>query len=55
MEKAEEVLFEGEKIRIPAPFHHGLILLLHTVHHMLGEGIGLRHLCDWGGIFRIIF
>ena len=63
MEKAEEVLFEGEKIKIPAPFHHGLILLLHTVHHMLGEGIGLRHLCDWAvfsasfsdGEFREIF
>lgn len=27
--------------------HHGLILLLHMQHHMLGEGLGLRHLCDW--------
>ncbi len=26
---------------------HGLILILHTQHHLLGEGIGLRHLCDW--------
>ena len=32
---------------LPSPFHHGLILLLHTAHHMTGEGIGLRHLCDW--------
>ena len=31
----------------PAQHHHGLILLLHTQHHMIGEGIGLRHLCDW--------
>lgn len=31
----------------PHPFHHGLILTLHTYHHMLGEGIGLRHLCDF--------
>lgn len=31
----------------PTPFHHGLILLLHTAKHMLHEGIGLRHLCDW--------
>ncbi len=32
-----------------APSHkeHGLILLLHMQHHLLGEGIGLRHLCDW--------
>ncbi len=31
----------------PSPFHHGLIMLLHMQHHMLAEGIGLRHLCDW--------
>lgn len=31
----------------PSTFHHGLILLLHTIHHMTGEGVGLRHLCDW--------
>ena len=36
----------GEAV-LPSPFHHGLILLLHTCHHMTGEGIGLRHLCDW--------
>lgn len=26
---------------------HALVLLLHMQHHILGEGIGLRHLCDW--------
>lgn len=31
----------------PSPFHHGLILLLHTQLHLFNEGIGLRHLCDW--------
>lgn len=31
----------------PSPFHHGLVMLLHMQHHMLSEGIGLRHLCDW--------
>ena len=31
----------------PLPHHHGLILLLHMQHHMVGEGLGLRHLCDW--------
>ena len=31
----------------PAPRDHALILLLHMQHHMLGEGLGLRHLCDW--------
>lgn len=39
---------EGNGIlRIPDPFHHGLILLLHTASHLTSEGVGLRHLCDW--------
>ncbi len=33
--------------RVPDKFHHGLILLLHTATHLINEGIGLRHLCDW--------
>jgi hypothetical protein len=32
---------------VPDNFHHGLVLLLHTCHHLTGEGIGLRQLCDW--------
>lgn len=35
------------ELMLPDDFHHGLILLLHTCHHLTGEGIGLRHLCDW--------
>lgn len=31
----------------PAPLHHGLILLSHTQQHLLCEGLGLRHICDW--------
>ena len=31
----------------PQDVLHGLIILLHMQHHMLGEGLGLRHLCDW--------
>jgi hypothetical protein len=31
----------------PCDFHHGLIMLMHLQHHLLAEGIGLRHLCDW--------
>ncbi len=40
----------GEKkpFHAPAPELHGAILLLHMQHHMLGEGLGLRHLADWG-------
>lgn len=33
--------------RIPSSFHHGFILLLHLQSHLLAEGVGLRHLCDW--------
>lgn len=42
----EETIVNGVAL-LPSPFHHGLILLLHTGHHLTGEGIGLRHLCDW--------
>ncbi len=31
----------------PSAFHHGLVMLLHMQHHIVTEGIGLRHLCDW--------
>lgn len=31
----------------PDEAHHGLILLLHMQHHMVAEGLGLRHLSDW--------
>lgn len=37
----------GFKFENPSAFHHGLVMLLHTYHHLLSEGIGLRHLCDW--------
>ena len=36
-----------ENFCAPNDAYHGLILLLHMQHHMLGEGLGLRHLCDW--------
>jgi hypothetical protein len=34
-------------VKIPDAFHHGMVLLLHTAHHMTSEGVSLRHLCDW--------
>ena len=37
----------GETFCAPTDAYHGLILLLHMQHHMLGEGLGIRHLCDW--------
>lgn len=46
-DEAKTVNFEGMSFVNPSPFHHGLIMLLHTYHHLLSEGVGLRHLCDW--------
>lgn len=40
--------FLNATFRAPSPAHHGLILLLHMQHHMTAEGLGLRHLLDWG-------
>ena len=34
-------------MRLPSVFYHGLVLLLHTAHHLTNSGIGLRQLCDW--------
>ena len=50
----KDAVFEEQKrvhdvgeFNAPTDMNHGLILLLHMQHHMLGEGFGLRHLCDW--------
>ena len=40
-------LFENQEIQVPSTFHHGLILLFHSIAHLTGQGIGLRQLCDW--------
>ena len=31
----------------PSALHHGLLLLLHSAHHLTSDGLGLRHLADW--------
>lgn len=50
----KNAVFESRKrehdmgdFNVPSDLYHGLILLLHMQHHMLGEGLGIRHLCDW--------
>ena len=50
----KDAVFEPQKrmhdmgeFSAPNDMYHGLILLLHMQHHMLGEGFGLRHLSDW--------
>ena len=47
LEQSKEIQLEGGRVRVPSDFHHGLSLLLHTNQHLQGDGIGLRHLCDW--------
>ncbi len=43
---ATEEQIENAVFQMPEPRHHFLIILMHTYHHLLSEGIGLRHLCD---------
>ncbi len=45
----DAVLVESEQgsYYMPSPFHHGLVLLLHSASHLTAGGIGLRQLCDW--------
>lgn len=47
----KDLLASAKRIRegcwAPEDDQHGLILLLHMGQHMISEGLGLRHLCDW--------
>ena len=45
--RSETKQTELGEITVPSTFHHGLIILLHMCHHLTGDGLGLRHLCDW--------
>ena len=47
LEKSETAKTELGDIIVPSEYHHGLIILLHMCHHLTGDGLGLRHLCDW--------
>lgn len=35
------------EFQMPSPFLHGFVLLSHFQSHLLSEGVGLRHICDW--------
>ena len=37
----------GTGFPAPSPEDHAVVLLFHMQHHLLGEGLGLRHLMDW--------
>lgn len=47
IECSKEAQTEVGTVRVPSDFHHGLIILLHMCHHLTGDGLGMRHLCDW--------
>jgi len=47
VERAVPADVDGHSFVSPAPAMHGVIILLHMVHHMVGVGLGLRHLYDW--------
>ncbi len=47
LEESVKKQTEVGEIIVPSTFHHGLIILLHMCHHLTGDGLGLRHLCDW--------
>lgn len=47
IETAIPCTISDRKCLVPSPFHHGLIMLLHTATHLINTGIGLRHLGDW--------
>lgn len=51
-EQAELTSNDAAVFMRPSHFHHGLILLLHTQTHLLCEGLGLRHVCDWAVFVR---
>lgn len=35
-----------------AEHHHVMLTILHTLHHIMQSGIGLRHLCDWAVVIE---
>lgn len=47
IELSQNIKTDFGEVTVPSVFHHGLIILMHTAHHMTGSGVGLRHLCDW--------
>lgn len=47
LKNSETVKTELGELVVPSAYHHGLIILLHMCHHLTGDGLGLRHLCDW--------
>lgn len=51
-EKSVQASIGSFTFKKPDDFHHGLVLIMHTYHHLLSEGIGLRHLCDFAAFIN---
>lgn len=45
--KTDEIIIEGYKITLPPIDFDLVFLLLHSVVHLMGFGVGLRQVCDW--------
>ncbi len=48
LDDTQRISLNGCEFSAPSHLLHGVVILLHTLHHMTGDGLGLRHLCDWG-------
>lgn len=41
------VVVKPYRFNRPDNSFHGIVILLHILHHILSKGIGLRQICDW--------
>ena len=42
------IVINNHQITVPSPTLHALLLIVHPFGHFhFGEGVGLRHVCDW--------
>lgn len=47
LQSAKTVSYGSNTFKSPDDMYNGVVLLLHMQHHMVSEGLGLRHLTDW--------
>ena len=38
---------DGALINLPDSTYNALFIIHHAVRHLIGEGVGMRHVCDW--------
>lgn len=48
----EKIEFEGIEISLPPLDFDVVFILLHSVTHLLEEGLGLRQVCDWANLLH---